>query len=377
MPTATTPDSAIRVSPRLLRLCCAIALCAGLGLASTAQADRAKAEQLYRQGLTQYNLGNFDEAIRLYRLGYEELTDPAFLFNIAQAYRQKGDCQQAAFFYKRFLSSAPKAPQRKEVEERLKELRENCKRAADTADRPPRETIKPNGTTQTGDKPGGNKVTGSGSSSSGSVKATEPDDGDDDDDDDDDDDVDDSLRLDSHRYMPTKVASHVAVGTAFVGIGDLDVPAQFSLGLGAGYPLTLGKVDVDVGGAFTLTPVPWDNPMVASGTAILTSFLANVRAAYPIANKLAARGEFGIGAMMMSGLDEGNVFTQNGKATTGAVGMFNLRMGLSAEYAVTPNIVVTAAPVMFSYSPAKDDVFRDDISSLTRFELMVGVGYRR
>jgi hypothetical protein len=52
-----------------------------------------------------------------------------------------------------------------------------------------------------------------------------------------------------------------------------------------------------------------------------------------------------------------------------------VRVGLSADYAFTPNVIGTVAPFAFSYSPAKEGL-RDDISSITSIDFMVGIGYR-
>ena len=44
------------------------------------------------------------------------------LYNIAQAYRKKGDHRQATAFYRRYLEAAPGAEDRKSVEARIREL---------------------------------------------------------------------------------------------------------------------------------------------------------------------------------------------------------------------------------------------------------------
>jgi hypothetical protein len=88
------------------------------------------------------------------------------------------------------------------------------------------------------------------------------------------------------------------------------------------------------------------------------------------------RGDLGIGANVFGGIsDMGNPFTQNGAATTGALGMLAVRVGVAADYMVTPNVLITVAPIAFTYSPAKDGL-RSDIKSLTRLDFMLGVGYR-
>ena len=64
----------------------------------------------------------------------------------------------------------------------------------------------------------------------------------------------------------------------------------------------------------------------------------------------------------------------SGAETTGALAMFHVRVGVSADYEITPNLIATL-PLAFSYSPAKDGL-ADDISSITAFDFMVGIGYR-
>jgi tetratricopeptide (TPR) repeat protein len=70
-----------------------------------------------------FNLGRFQEALTGYRAAYDSLPLPAFLFNIAQCYRNLGDGEQAIFFYQRYLSLEPDAPNRNVVEELVVEQR--------------------------------------------------------------------------------------------------------------------------------------------------------------------------------------------------------------------------------------------------------------
>ena len=61
--------------------------------------------------------------------------------------------------------------------------------------------------------------------------------------------------------------------------------------------------------------------------------------------------------------------------TSGALSMFHLRAALSADYAVTPNLIVTATPVAFTFSPPKEGL-SEDIDSITSIDFMIGIGYR-
>lgn len=343
----------------------------------------------YRDATLKYTLGEYTEAVKLYREGYELSGDPAFLFNIAQSYRMMGDCKNAIFFYKRFLLVQPDAKNRGEVEERIADLEENCKQQAEIASKPP-EGLAPGSSSGKGTGGGdtGNGDTGNGDTGGGDTGGDlEPGGGDTDvalGGSDDDTGFDDGGDLSSGGGIsagtvtetPAMVVSQVLVGPAFLGLGDqLDTAPQFSLAVGAGYPIPAGPALIDAGALITYTPVPWNNNAGAEGTASLTSILGNVGATYPVADKILVRGELGLGVLLFSGLEAGNVFTMNGAKASGALSMFNVRVALGGSYLVTPNIAVTAAPVIYSYSPAKEGL-RDDLDALTRFELMLGVGYR-
>jgi hypothetical protein len=84
--------------------------------------DAEKARQLFSQGSKFYDVGQFDKAIEAWQQGYDQKPDPSFLFNIAQAYRQKDDPKQAIFFYKSYLRNSPKAANRADVEQRIAAL---------------------------------------------------------------------------------------------------------------------------------------------------------------------------------------------------------------------------------------------------------------
>jgi hypothetical protein len=116
--------------------------------AAPAQAqDAEKARQLFQQGSKYYDLGQFDKAIEAWQQGYDQKPDPGFLYNIAQAYRQKQDAAKAIFFYKGYLRNSPKAHNRAEVEQKIAALQ---KQAGDTAPQttppPPGNTPPPNNT---------------------------------------------------------------------------------------------------------------------------------------------------------------------------------------------------------------------------------------
>src|SRR6187397_2535106 len=116
--------------------------------AAPAQAqDADKARQLFQQGSKYYDLGQFDKAIEAWQQGYDQKPDPGFLYNIAQAYRQKQDPAKAIFFYKGYLRNSPKAHNRAEVEQKIaalqKQLDTGAPPPANTTTAPPPNTTAP------------------------------------------------------------------------------------------------------------------------------------------------------------------------------------------------------------------------------------------
>ena len=97
----------------------------------------AQANVRYEEGKAAYDGGDFDRAIELWRKGYELKDDPVFLYNIAQAYRQKGDYPRAIFYYKAYVREEPRARNRAEVEARVGELEKLVEAAERATDPPP------------------------------------------------------------------------------------------------------------------------------------------------------------------------------------------------------------------------------------------------
>lgn len=406
--------------PIRLALACAVLL-AAVSAPALAQptGDKKKALELYEKGNTQYNLGRWKQAIELFTQAYEIYNAPEFLFNIAQAHRQDGNCSDALFFYRRYLANKPNASNKAEVEGFIKELEGKCTEGTGTGTTGTGTgttgtgtsgtgtgttgtgttgtgtgttgTGTGTGTTGTGTGKTGTGKTGSGKTGSGTTGTGKTGTGTtrtadttttvtEDDEDEVEDDEDGSIDVSESGGRPHLFTASLGVGPSFITSGDLNKPPHMAFALGAGYPLQIDKASFEPGVLVTYSPVPWEglvDGMEATGTAGLTALLANAAGGYPIVPSLpalSARAELGLGVLLMSGLDRGNPFLEQNQFADGSIAMFHARFALGADYMVTPNLALFAQPVVFSFSPASK--LRDEISSLTRYEILFGAGYK-
>jgi tetratricopeptide (TPR) repeat protein len=105
----------------------AVALVPALALAaapSPTQADVEEARALFKRGQAYYNIDEFRQAADLFKQAYVRHPDPTFLYNIAQCHRKMGEVDEALSYFRKYLKSSPNAPNRPEVERRIKELEE-------------------------------------------------------------------------------------------------------------------------------------------------------------------------------------------------------------------------------------------------------------
>lgn len=193
-------------------------LCA-LALAPTLAAAQPKSpEDWFTEGSNQYNLGNFEAAVKAFKEGFSaepvERKKAAYLYNIAQTYRQMKDCGNAQFFYKRFLSLKEadtvkplSAQERKDVEDRIKEL-EACAREQEAIkNRQPDGITKPDGDTTKPPDP----ATKPDPKTVGDVTTPE------------DEDPEDGVRA-TMTGQPTVVSARIAFGGSKISMGDVSVP---------------------------------------------------------------------------------------------------------------------------------------------------------
>jgi tetratricopeptide (TPR) repeat protein len=106
--------------PRLLLVVLVVALAA-----RSARADdpaTRTARHHFERGEKLYALTRFSEALDEYQKAFDARPIPDFLFNIGQCYRNLGDYDSAIFSYRKYLTLAPDAPNRAQVEQLITEL---------------------------------------------------------------------------------------------------------------------------------------------------------------------------------------------------------------------------------------------------------------
>lgn len=85
----------------------------------------AKARSLADRGRAYHDAGDYRDAITAFTQAYVIAPSPALLFNLAQAYRLQGNCDDAALMYRRFLATNPDPEQRALAETHLASV-ERC-----------------------------------------------------------------------------------------------------------------------------------------------------------------------------------------------------------------------------------------------------------
>jgi len=348
-----------------------------------AWAAPSTASDWFQVGANQYTLGNFEKAIDAFKRAFELETDEnkraAYVYNIAQAYRQSNDCVKAHFFYKRFLAlkaSETVKPltdvERKNVENFIRDL-EPCAQQAQALGKRPPEALQ--GDSDTGNGAGSRRppsetpvrepgkqvatVTAPGAGREGEQDNPE-------------------TEVEPGRAMaPHLLSARLTGGASLISLGKFDVPAQATFALVAGYPIAVNdQLTIDVGAGFTFTPVslqPAPEMGARAATARMMGLVADAGVTYEVAPKFGVRGDVGLGALFLDNVSR-TVLT-NGRSTSGALPMLHVRAALSGDYAITPNVVLTLTPIAFTYSPPVDGL-DESIDSITSLDFLVGLGYR-
>jgi hypothetical protein len=93
-------------------------------MAADAQNRRAvqRARLLFARGVHEYDQGHYRPALGFFTRAYELVPAPAVIYNIAQCHLSLGADADAARHFRLFLEQEPDAPNRAEVERKLREI---------------------------------------------------------------------------------------------------------------------------------------------------------------------------------------------------------------------------------------------------------------
>jgi tetratricopeptide (TPR) repeat protein len=94
-------------------------------LAQSARADEASARaarQLFAEGQAEYAKGDYRAAAAKFEAAFANDPDPAYVFNLGQAYRLAKNCARAAATYRKLLELSPGAANADEVRAYIREM---------------------------------------------------------------------------------------------------------------------------------------------------------------------------------------------------------------------------------------------------------------
>lgn len=102
----------------------AVVACATVASAQEPEADKARAKQMFEQGVSLYESARFAEALESFQEAYRLKPHPLVRVNIANCYDKLGRPVEAVFNFELFLESgAGSAAQKSEIKEALKTLK--------------------------------------------------------------------------------------------------------------------------------------------------------------------------------------------------------------------------------------------------------------
>ena len=134
--------SRVLMQIQMVVLASALMLTPGMLWAQSAS-DKSFAQEAFKKGQIQYNLGRFEKALEHFSKAYETMPHGAFLFNIGQCHRHLGNHEKAIFFFEGYLRNLPNAPNRSDVEDLISEHRAKLAIAKTRKPSPPKKKQRP------------------------------------------------------------------------------------------------------------------------------------------------------------------------------------------------------------------------------------------
>jgi hypothetical protein len=331
--------------------------------------DAGKARELFTQGNTFFDLGQFDKAIDAWQHGYQLKNDPGFLYNIGQAYRMTGDAEKAIFFYKRYLINAPKAKNRPEVEQKIDALQKQLEERQ----------APPGGLAQGATAPSAPEPTQAASPPAAPSTVPPP-----------------------ISASPTPSVSAAAPGappeTSPAGAPAVESPRRVDVGFSLGFDTwssgTRTHADpsfaLAVDGGYTFgsptAPVRFRLAAIFSYTFLkepggttdsFVSFLIDPTIVFPVTSRARFSADLGLGSVTITGLQPTSTLLRTPAPNTmlavngAGVSRGLVRIGVRGDYDLLPNLAVFVWPAIAS-SPKSGNFY----GTLTRLEVLFGAAYR-
>ncbi|HET6281998.1 MAG TPA: tetratricopeptide repeat protein [Polyangia bacterium] len=354
--------------------------------------DPRRAKELFQEGTTFFDVGQFDKAIEAWQAGYKAKPDPGFLYNIAQAYRISGDPHKAIFFYRGYLRNSPNAENRVEVEQKIATLQKQAaeldknKQPALAVPAPPppgRAAVTAPPPAPTSVPPPPSSAPTPAASTPHATKAPDP------------------PPASSVAFAGSPTAP--SEPSAAVGISTVPEPPGPSEGGGWDLGAVLGADTWQTGfsgqaqpsfamvfsGGYTLGGSPERRALFRIGAVVGYTFLSErmSRTAfwswlvepmlrYRVSENWTLSGAFGIGVLAVSGMKSTSVLLAAPTMPTtvltvnGTQSLLEIRPALGAEYRLTHSLGVLLS-LGFPYSPKKQNFY----GPIRRSELLIGLGY--
>ena len=126
------PTMPVRLRAALVALFTLLAIASVTLMPRSAFADaRTEARTHFKKGMDSIAAGKYDEGINELQVAYQLLPHPNVLYNIARAYAEAGDLDEAVTYYRKYLEGNP--PDKEEAAQILKNLEARIKRQQQAA----------------------------------------------------------------------------------------------------------------------------------------------------------------------------------------------------------------------------------------------------
>jgi hypothetical protein len=160
---------------------------------------------------------------------------------------------------------------------------------------------------------------------------------------------------------------------------------MFAARLEGGYGFALPAGELDVGVDLGYARLPYQRVATSahpalngtSGSSGFWALLASVRYLYGVTSALKLGAGVEGGYVFWSGLDEGNPFTLNGVAPSGAFALPSLAGQVRGEYLLVEGLFIALTPEFLwsKITSSSGNAIAGVISSVRRFDVIASVGY--